>query len=639
MITSPIPERVEFKADTARLLRLMVHSLYTQKEIFLRELISNASDALNRFHFEALIHPQWTTNDPLAIRLEVDRHARTLTIADNGIGMRRDEIDEYLGTIARSMTETLLDRPRDHESSAWSQQLIGQFGVGFYSSFMVADRVVVLTRRPDEPDGVRWECHADSSQYTVEAVDKPDRGTAVTLFLKAADPDAGLEDFADPWVLRRLVKHHSDFIVFPIGLRELNADGASDDPAPLNSMKPIWTRPAADVSDDDYHEFYKHVSHDRRDPLLRLAFKAEGRSEYQALLFVPAEAPADLYYHAAPFGLQLYARRVMVMERCEELLPRYLRFIRGIVDAADLPLHISRQMLQENRHIAQIRKWLTRKVLDALADLQEKDFGRYLVFWQQFGRALKEAIGVDREQHDRLVARLLFESSHDAEALTTLADYVARMKSDQTEIYYLTGESRAVIQSSPHLEAFRQRRYEVLYLTDPVDELVVESLREFDGRRLRSASKGTPSLGSDEERQTRAAELEEATKQFTTLLEALQRALDADVRAVRLSPRLVDAPACLTSEEFDYSPRLETLLLKGKGGGPRQRRMLELNPHHPIVTQLQARVAEQADTPLFEQCARLLHGYALLAEGSALTDHVAFTRALTDVMTDRLTSA
>lgn len=650
MIASSTRQSLEFKADTTRLLRLMVHSLYTQNEIFLRELISNASDALDRFHVEALTQPDWTTSDRLEIGLEVDRQARTLTVRDNGIGMRGDEIVEYLGTIARSMTHVLPGGPKDHSGSVVPPQLIGQFGVGFYSSFMVASRVVVLTRHPGESDGVRWECDAESSQYTIETVDKPERGTSVTLFLKPADPDGGMEDFTDPWVLRGLVKRHSDFISYPILLRTLStdvppddtpgADGARGAEAPLNSMKPIWTRPAADVSDDEYNEFYKHVSHAWSDPLLRLGFKAEGRSEYQALVFVPAEAPRDLYYHAAPFGLQLYARRVMVMERCEELLPRYLRFIKGIVDATDLPLHISRQMLQEHRHVSQIRRWLTRKVLDALGDLQQRDVERYRQFWKTFGRVLKEGVGVDSEQRDRLIPRLLFESSDDPAALTTLAGYVERAQPDQTEIYYMTGDSREMIELSPHLEAFRERRYEILYLSDPVDELVVESLREFDGKRLRSVSKGTPALGGEEERKAREAELEETTKQFTTLLETLRCALDAEVRAVRLSPRLVDAPACLAGEEFDHSPRLERQLLKGNGGGPRQRRILEINPRHPIALRLQALLAAgQGDTPLFGQCARLLHGYALLAEGSPLTDHAAFIRALTEVVTDRLTPA
>lgn len=643
MIESPTRARLEFQADTARVLHLMVHSMYTQKEIFLRELISNASDALNRLRFEGLTHSDWLTSAPLEIRLEVDRRARTLTVRDNGIGMREDDVREYLGTIARSMSHAVSDDPGQGAVSRPAS--IGQFGVGFYSSFMVADRVALVTRHPSEPDGVIWECAADSDHYTMEPAPHAERGTAVTLFLKAPDEDGGLEDYSDRWVLTRLVKRHSDFIAYPITVRELEPPaplpGEPEETmppidAPLNSMKPIWTRPAADVSDNEYDEFYKHVAHDWKSPSLRFSFRAEGRYEYHALLFVPAEASPDLYYHAAPGGLQLYAQRVLVMEHCDDLLPRYLRFLKGIVDSADLPLHISRQMLQEQQQIARIRKWLTRKVLDAFADLQERDRARYLALWTQFGRAIKEGVGTDYDNRERLIPMLLFESSHDAASLTTLAEYVKRMKEDQREIYHLTGASRAVIEHSPHLEAVREKGYEVLYLVDPVDELVVQSVTELGGKPLRSVLKGKLALGGEEEQRAREQDLEEATTRFAPLLEAFRGILHANVRAVRLSPRLVDAPVCLAGEHADDSPRVEQLLLRGKGGGPRQRRVLELNPRHPIVRNLLAHAAPGTPTPLIEQCAHLLYGQALLAEGSELTDHVGFTRVLTGLMTDRL---
>jgi molecular chaperone HtpG len=640
-MTTASREQLTFQADTARLLHLMVHSLYTSKEIFLRELISNASDALDRLRLEAFAHPEWDTSGAPRIVIDVDRDARTLTVSDNGIGMRRADVIAYLGTIASSLTREMRER-----ETTQGAELIGQFGVGFYSSFMVADRVVVITRHPDEPEGVRWECAADSSEYTIESVEAPPRGTSITLFLMPVSRDAGLEDFTDRWVLTRLVKRHSDFIAYPILLNERPReapqpdDAASEPPVdasrPLNSMKPIWTRPTSEVSTEEYHEFYKHLTHDWREPWHHLLIKAEGRIEYQALLFIPSEAPSDLYYHAAKSGLELYARRVLIMEHCQELLPGYLRFLKGIVDSADLPLHISRQMLQQNQHVTQIRKWLTRKTLDMLADLHTKEPARYLEFWKQFGRVLKEGIGTDRENHDRLVPRLLFASSHapadDADALTTLAGYVARMKPDQPEIYYLTGESRTVVEHMPQLEAFREKGYEVLYLTDPVDELVVQSLTTFDGKPLRSAQTTNVSMGDEEERRTRDAELEAATQEFAPLLEALQKALDADVRTVKLSPRLVNAAACLVHDDFDYSPQLERLLLKGKGGGPKRRRILEVNPRHAIIQQLRTRLDESAT---IERFARLLLGYALLAEGSELTDHLGFTEALAAMMADQ----
>jgi molecular chaperone HtpG len=400
----------------------------------------------------------------------------------------------------------------------------------------------------------------------------------------------------------------------------------------LNSMKPLWMRSQADVTEEEFAEFYKHISHDWEAPLKTMMFKAEGRFEFQCLVFIPSRAPYDLYYHGTEFGLQLYAQRVMIMEHCEDLLPRYLRFLKGVVDSADLPLNISRQRLQQDRHLTQIRGWLVRRVLDTLTTLQKTDNETYLKFWEQFGRALKEGIGSDYDNKDTLVALLLFPSSHDANELTSLQAYVERMQPDQKEIYYLTGEARSTVENSPHLEAFKAKQYEVLYLIEPVDELVVQALTEFDGKRLQSVGKGTVQLGSDAEREQAEQALKEQTESNSSLLQLLQSKLDEHVKEVRLSTRLTTSPVCLVGAEHDYSPQLERLLRQGDFNQPKQRRIMELNPNHPILSKMQAQFAQDQTSPILGDYAELLFGYGLLAEGSELQDPVKFTHLLGELM-------
>src|SRR5439155_520800 len=467
-------ETFQFQAEARQVLDLMIHSLYTQKEIFLRELISNASDALDRLRFEALSRPELIGPDEkLEIWIESDAKARTLTISDNGIGMSRDEVIANIGTIAKSGTRDLLQSLRDKPSETLTT-LIGQFGVGFYSAFMVADRVTLVTRRAGEDQATQWESAGDGT-FTVAEASKFTRGTSITLHLKKFEEDAEIDDFTDKWVIERIVKRYSDFVAYPVLFKSHDAKEADK---ALNSMKPIWTRPRSEVKDEEYKEFYKHISHDWNEPMFTWSFRAEGRSEYQALLFVPSQAPFDLFYTTGKFGLHLYVRRVLIMEHCEELLPSYLRFIRGVVDSADLPLNVSRQRLQEDRHIVQIRKWLTKKVLDSLEEMQKNEADKYVEFWKQFGRVLKEGASFDFDNKDKLVPLCLFDSSADPETLTTLKDYVARMKSDQSSIYYITGPSRRGVENSPHLEAFREKGYEVLYMVDPVDVMLVQCLPE-----------------------------------------------------------------------------------------------------------------------------------------------------------------
>jgi molecular chaperone HtpG len=643
-------EQFEFQAETTRLLDLMIHSLYTNKEIFLRELISNSSDAIDRLRFEALTNPGLIADETFEIRLDVDEAERILTVSDNGIGMSRDEVVANIGTIAKSGTRELRERMRVGEPNEILAELIGQFGVGFYSSFMVADKVTLVTRRAGEQTATRWESTGDG-HYTLSPAERDGNGTSITLHLKPADPESGIEDYTDRWTLSRIIRRYSDFVSYPIIHKdereepELDESGKQKEGGAktivvedkvLNSMKPLWTRPQAEVAESEYAEFYRHISHNWDEPMETIALKAEGRLEYEALLFIPSKAPFDLFYHGVESGLRLYAKRVMIMEKCEALLPRYLRFLQGVVDSSDLPLNISRQMLQQDRHITQIRKWVTKKTLDKLSSIYETDKEKYLVFWEQFGRALKEGVGFDHDNKDKIVSLLLFQSSNDPEKLTSLKEYVERMKEEQGEIYYLTGESRKIVENSPHLEAFKEKGYEVLYLVEPVDELVVESLSEFDGKKIKSVGKGKVQLGSDEEKQQAEKELKQLEEESAPLLELIQKKLDAHIKQVRLSSRLTTSPVCLVGNEIDYSPQLERLLMKGKGGGPKQRRMMELNPKHEIFVKMRNRFENNKEDSALGDYAELLLGYALLSEGSELPDPVQFNRLVSDLMVKTL---
>ena len=587
-------ETFQFQAEARQVLELMIHSLYTNKEIFLRELISNASDALDRLRFEALSHPELiSADDKLEIWIESDSMARTLTIHDDGIGMSRDEVIANIGTIAKSGTRELLQTLQEKQSSEGLGTLIGQFGVGFYSAFMVADRVTLVTRRAGESDATQWDSTGDGT-FTISAAAKFNRGTSITLHLKKFEEDAEVEDFTDKWVISRIVKRYSDFVAYPIIYKEKDA---KEPDKPLNSMKPIWTRPRSEVTAEEYKEFYKHISHDWNEPMETWSFRAEGRSEYRALLFIPSQAPLDLFYATGKFGLHLYVRRVLIMEHCEELLPGYLRFVRGVVDSADLPLNVSRQRLQEDRHITQIRKWLTKKILDSLEDMMKSESGKYGEFWKQFGRVLKEGVSFDFENKDRLLSLYLFESSYDGEKPTTLKDYVSRMKETQSAIYYLTGPSRRAVEHSPHLEAFQERGYEVLYLVDAVDELLIQGLPEFDGKNVKSVGKGTADLGEEKD-------LKEKTPGYSSLIEVLAKKLEDRVKEVRLSSRLTASPACLVVSDHDVSPNLEKLL----------------------------KMRDRAEDAMIDDFAELLFGYALLAEGSDLQDPLKFNQAVMRVL-------
>ncbi len=629
-------ETFQFQTEVQQLLELMIHSLYSHKDIFLRELVSNASDATDRLRFEALTKPELLTDGAkLEIRLEVDKDTRTLAIHDNGIGMSKKELVENIGTIAKSGTRELAEKMKKAKAadkSADAGELIGQFGVGFYSSFMVANKVELVTRRAGQKIATKWVSDG-KGDYQIDRAEREAHGTSITLHLDPVDEESGLEDFTDEHVLSRIIGRYSDFIAYPIVLRGgPGEDGADGEDKTLNSMKPIWERAASDVTEEEYSEFYKHISHDWRDPLERVLQRAEGTIEYKALLFIPSEAPFDLYYVGHESGLRLYVKRVSIMERCEELLPRYLRFVQGVVDSADLPLNVSREILQHDRQIRQIRKGLQKKILDTLQKMKADDEEKYLKFWTPFGAALKEGVIEDFEHRDKIVELLLFPSSRETEKLTSLADYVERMGEAQDAIYYMTGESRDMIESSPHLEAFRDKGVEVLFLTDAVDEMLMQSLTEYKDKKLQSAGKGTVDLGTDEEKEVQKKELDEKAKTFEALLKRIKTSLADRVKEVRLSSRLTSSPACLVGGEEDVSPRVEKWLRQQQGDAPAQKRILELNPEHPIVTGLKAKFDVHETTEAVSEYSELLYGYSLLAEGSDIPDPADFAKRFAALM-------
>jgi molecular chaperone HtpG len=633
-------EPLKFEAETKALLHLVIHSLYTDRELFLRELISNASDALDRLRFESLTNNDLLEGDArFEIRLEVDRAARTLTIGDSGIGMSRDEVIANIGTIAKSGTAEFQQLLNEQDPAAHAAELIGRFGVGFYSAFMVADRVTLRTRRAGGADAVEWESTGEGT-YFLRECDKACRGTSITLHLKSPDADNGIQDFTDHWRLSAIVRKHSDFITYPIILKRERQEPSDPkeiviEDSAINSMKPLWKRRAAEVTRDEYVEFYKHISDDLSDPLRTIHFRAEGTAEYDALLFLPATAPYDLYRFAAKTGLRLYAKRVMIMEKCEDLLPHYLRFIRGVVDAADLPLNISRQRLQQDHHISRMRKRLTTKILDSMTELCEKEPDQYLKMWKEFGRAIKEGVSSDYDNKDRLLPLLLFPSSNDPEKLTTLKDYMRRMKPEQDRIYYLTGESRSVIENSPHLEAIRDKGYEVLYMAEPVDELLTQHLFEYEGKKLKSLGKGAIELGDENERPEALKQLQDSIQELKPLMDYLRITLSEHIRDVRVSMRLTTSSACLVVEDHEFSPVLERALNRGVGG-PVVKRILELNPKHGLISKMQMRLAGNAEDPFLADGAEMLHGVALLAEGSPLTDAARFNRAAMRILCEAM---
>jgi molecular chaperone HtpG len=619
MTTETQTQTKEFQSETKQVLRLVIHSLYSHKEIFLRELISNASDACEKLRFEALAHPALLGADTLTVTLLPDSEAGTLTIQDNGIGMSRDEMIDNLGTIARSGTRKFLEGLSG--DSAKDAQLIGQFGVGFYSAFIVADRVTVLSKRADA-EAVRWESDGEGT-YEIQPSDKSDRGTLVTLHLREDE-----KEFLEPSRLRQLVRKYSDHLSVPIVLK------TGDTEETLNQAKAFWTRPKAELSDEDYQTFYKHLTHDTEPARAWAHNKVEGNLEYTSLLYLPKRAPFDLFDRDQRGGVQLYVRRVFIMDKAAELLPPWLRFMRGLVDTDDLPLNVSRELLQNNRTVEKIKSALVKRTLDLLEELAAQKPAEYAEFWKTFGVVLKEGVIEDAGQKARVAKLLRFHSTAapGESPEVTLADYVSRMKPDQKSIYYLTADTLAAARNSPHLEGFRARGLEVLLLTDRIDEWVAAHLHEFEGKSLANVSSAAADLASAIETPDQAA----AESAYKETLERLGKALAGKIASARMSGRLTESPAVLIAGEFGISLRMNRILKQAGQSNPfATLPILELNPKHPLVERL--RTTEEADA--FADLAQVLYDQALLSEGGELEDPVAFVQRVNKLIVQGLSAA
>lgn len=650
-------ETFSFKSEAKQLLDLMIHSLYSTKDIFLRELISNASDALDKLRFESLTDSALSSDGELKVQIstagvstsEESEGTRRLFISDNGIGMNRDEMISNLGTIARSGTRDFISKLKEQQREGEGQvdRLIGQFGVGFYSSFIVAHKVEVLSRRAGTTEAWLWSSQGDG-EFSLEPSERETSGTTITLYLRDADKENGLDDFTTEWTLRQTIKRYSDFVQYPIELltkksKPVVAEEDEDDeevkdrePEPyweweqVNSMKAIWKRNESEVEDDEYNEFYRHISKAWDEPLQRHRFKTESPFEMTALLFIPATAPHNLHYRDTKHGLQLYTNRVLIKETCEEVLPTWLRFMKGVVESPDISLNVSRELLQQDRHVKAIRRQVTKKSVRFLKDLLAEDREAYQKIWDNFGEVLKESV-VDYEQGKEVQTLFLFKSSVQDE-MTTLDEYIERMGEDQEEIYFITGESVEAIERSPHLEAFKSKEVEVLYMDQPIDEWMMGSFYDYEGKQLRSISQGDVELGSEEERQAAEEERKAAQEEAGDLLEWFKGNLSEHIKEVRLSHRLTDSPACLVNEEGGMTPQMERMMRQMGQDVPKQKRILELNPKHELFSRLKGIYeADKEDTKL-GQYAQLIYGQALIAEGSPLTDPTAFNAALIGVM-------
>jgi molecular chaperone HtpG len=620
-MTAPA-ETLEFKAELKQLLHLITHSLYSDREIFLRELISNASDAINKIKFDSLAHEEkLEDNKDWKITIRPDKAAKTLTVSDNGVGMSREEAVDHLGTVAKSGTRAFLDALKARQQ-ADLPGLIGQFGVGFYSAFMVADRVTVHTRPAGGPQlGVRWESDGQGT-FTVEPAAKPDRGTDVTLHLK----DDAL-DFMEPYRLRTVVKKFSDFLEHPVVLvtTEETASKTETKEDALNTRKAIWLRAPREVTPDEYAEFYRTIAHDPEPPAKVLHFAVEGKTEFRALMYIPAKKPFAFDYEEPKAGLRLYVQRVLITDRCEEVLPTYLRFVKGVVDSADLPLNVSRELLQQNPHLETIRKNVVRNVLSGLEGMKNTEFEKYVVFYKGLGSVLKEGLARDWENREKVADLLLFESANaESGKLTTLAEYVETMPAGQEAIYYLAGESAEQLRHSPYLEAFRARGYDVLLMTDPVDEFALPHLGKYKDKPLQAADRGEVKAADD-------AIPTDVAERFAGMIAAFKAALP-EVADVRLTRRLTESAACLVADAGALTAHLERLLRRAGEDGPGTKRVLELNPDNTAVVAVRDLHARTPDDPRVGAYARLLYEQAVVAEGSRIADPAGFARRLNDLI-------
>jgi molecular chaperone HtpG len=623
-------ETHSFQAEVNQVLHLVIHSLYSHREVFLRELISNASDALDKLRFRAITEPDLLKDDPkLAIRISLDSAAGTIVIDDNGVGMSKEELAEHLGTVARSGSRNLIEQLKaqnDRKTSDVPQlpNLIGQFGVGFYSAFLVADRVEVVSRAADGVHAHKWTSEGKDT-FTLEPAERGPRGTAVTLHLKADQ-----KDLLEPYRVRELVRRYSDYVEHPIELRKPAKDGATTDIVAewetLNRATALWQRPKAEITDAEHEEFYKHLSHDFEAPLARTHFRVEGAQEFVALLYLPRRAPFDMDFSHR--GVRLFIKRVFVMDDCTELVPEWLRFLRGVVDSNDLPLNVSREVLQDAAIVRGIKKQLTKKTLDLLDELAKDRPADYLTFWRAFGPVLKAGVHMEPEHKARVAALLRYESTLESEGLTSLGAYVSRMKEGQPAIYYAFGDRKETLADSPYLEALRKRGYEVLFMTDPGDEWVADGLSEFEGKKLISVMRADLKLeGEDDKKKD-----EETAAEWKPLFERVRSILQERVTEVRVSHRLIDSPVCLVLPEGSHHAYVERVLRSYGRGVPKQKRILELNPEHALVKKLRAKLESEPTSPDLTDAIELLHDQALLQEGSPVAEPQRFARRLTALL-------
>lgn len=619
-----------FETEAKQLLHLMIHSLYSNKEIFLRELVSNASDAADKLRFEALNNGALYENDSeLRIRISFDKEANTVTISDNGIGMTRDEVIENLGTIAKSGTAQFLSNLTGDQKK--DSHLIGQFGVGFYSAFIVADKVVVQTRKAgaSAADGVQWESEGEA-EYNVSTIEKSDRGTTIILHLKK-----GQEEFADGWRLRSIIKKYSDHISLPIVMQKEQHGEDANDQAPedetINTATALWTRPRSEITDDEYKEFYKHISHDFAEPLKWSHNRVEGKLDYTSLLYIPSNAPYDLYNRDTPRGLKLYVQRTFIMDEAEQFLPLYMRFIKGVVDSNDLSLNVSREILQKDPNIDSMRSALTKRVLDMLDKIRKNDADKYADFWKNFGQVMKEGPAEDYANKDKIASLLLFATTHNDTDVQdqSLDDYIARMKEGQDKIYYVVAENFNTAKHSPHLEVFRKKGIEVLLLSDRVDDWLMGHLMEYDGKQLQDVGKGALDLGnldSEEEKK----EQEQVEEQFKDFVERLKTVLTDEVEEVRVTHRLTESPACLVVGEHDMGAQMRRMLEAAGQQVPSSKPVIEINPEHPLVQKMD----KEADEDRFADFAHVLFDQASLAEGGSLNDPAEYVRRMNKLLMD-----
>jgi molecular chaperone HtpG len=625
------------------LLDLVIHSLYSNKDIFLRELISNGSDAIDRLRFEALSNKELIKDDPeFRIKLFVDSEAKTLRIEDNGIGMTRDELEKNIGTIAHSGTRQFMEELKKGKAKA-NPELIGQFGVGFYSAFMVADNVMLKTRPANGDESWTWESSGDGT-YEISEGGRDKRGTEITLHLNESSRDYIVE-----FRLRQIIKKYSDFVEYPVVMDIIRDEPPMDDEGKpkegaekqttvteetLNSMKAIWMRPKSEVKKEEYNEFYKHVSHDYTDPLKTIHYSAEGKIEFKALLYLPAKAPFDMFQQeGTKHGIHLYVKRIFIMDNCEALLPRYLRFAKGVVESNDLPLNVSREILQEDVIIKRIEKSVTTKILSVLKSMMKKSGDDYLSFYREFGKVLKEGIEVDPTNKDKIKDLLLFESSKtEPGKYVSLKEYTERMVLDQKEIYYITGTSRNAVENSPHLEVFKKKEIEVLFMIESVDEFILSGFGEYDKKKLKSIAQGDIDLGTEEEKTIAEEQKKEASGKYKKLIKKVQDSLKDDVKEVRLSDRLTDSASCLVTDDGDMNPQMERIFAAMNQAVPETKRILELNPDHPVIETMNDLFAADKKNPKLTDYSELLYDQALLTEGIAIKDPARFARLVTDLM-------